>query len=251
MALRRSANCCGTSKGKESFLSLCANHISFGLFYMQAVRFTSGRLSKLHMKKLIDARNSPASLSNFPFNTMKDLEEYADATVCPIYLLLNDAFEEIQKTQSDHPKHSLQIKLDHLSSHIGRAQGIANVLRGMAHNASSRRCYVPTELLIKHKASHEDFLRHQSQKQAVRDVCFDLATFAHQHLTTASSLMKTDYNVLKPWLVLFLPVTPIRAYLDRLQEQDFDVFSPKLHTRTQNLPLKLWWTSMKLKYTSL
>jgi NADH dehydrogenase [ubiquinone] 1 alpha subcomplex assembly factor 6 len=40
---------------------------------------------------------------------------------------------------------------DHVASHLGKAVGLSTILRGTSHHANARRCYIPVELLAKHK----------------------------------------------------------------------------------------------------
>lgn len=40
---------------------------------------------------------------------------------------------------------------DHAASHLGRAVGIATLLRGTAFHAQQRRCYLPLEVLAEYK----------------------------------------------------------------------------------------------------
>uniref|UniRef100_T1JWJ2 Uncharacterized protein n=1 Tax=Tetranychus urticae TaxID=32264 RepID=T1JWJ2_TETUR len=81
------------------------------LFFMRFLRYfacdrlCSGKLTKTWFNRLIDARNSPEGLSNFPFNTMKELETYSENSVSPVLYLINEAM----------------LSTYHIGSHIGKA----------------------------------------------------------------------------------------------------------------------------------
>ncbi|RWS13323.1 NADH dehydrogenase (ubiquinone) complex I: assembly factor 6-like isoform X1 [Dinothrombium tinctorium] len=205
-------------------------------------------LSKKWFKSLIESRNSDINLSNFPFSTLKDLETYFDHSLSPVFYLINEAAKSIytsNATKSSSRSSTLQLKLDHIGNHVAKAQGYANILRGISHNAKYGRCYIPTEMLIKHKLSFEDLLR-KLQTQAVKDVCFELATSSHQHLEKAKALCK-DKDV-HNWLSLFIPIIPIDRYLRRLQQSDFNAFDSKLMRREGSLPLRIWTNFKLMKY---
>lgn len=166
-------------------------------------------------------------------------------------MLLNEVLMADQRPATDSivSSHSLRIKLDHIASHAGKAQGLVNILRGIGHNARSSRCYIPNDMLSASKARHEDFLRGRGDKKEVQDVCFEIASSAHQELDTANKLMAADKKVLKPWLSIFLPLTPVEIYLKKLQSENFNVFSAKVTSRDTNLPLKLWVKSLRIKFS--
>ncbi|KAI1292201.1 NADH dehydrogenase (ubiquinone) complex I, assembly factor 6 -like protein [Halotydeus destructor] len=217
---------------------------------------TGKKLSKRNLKRLIDARNSPNSRSSFPFTTVNQLEEYASSTVCPVYLFLIEvALNNITKQSTDtrsEGDHSIQLKLDHLASHVGSAQALANILRGIAHNARhGNRCYIPTELLVEHGATHEDFLRGLGDRKQVKDVIFAVASLVHQHVETANGIVDDNRKQIKPFMPIFLPLISIETYLNRLRHCDFNVFAGPLNRRDGTLPLKLWWKSIKLKFWPL
>jgi NADH dehydrogenase [ubiquinone] 1 alpha subcomplex assembly factor 6 len=203
------------------------------------------KLSKRWLKRLIEGRNSPVMMTNLPFKSIREMEDYSDSILSPAYYLtIEFALNFKEGTDSTRSSSPLQLKLDHIASHMGKAQGLSNMLRGVRHNAKQGRCYLGSDLLLKHKVSQEDILRGK-QTQPVKDVAFDVATVAHHHLEHGVTLLK-DPDV-KQWVPLFLPLLPVQIYLERLQRMDFDLFHESLGRRDNNLPLKLWWKSLKLK----
>lgn len=141
---------------------------------------------------------------------------------------------------------NLHLKLDHVASHLAKSQGISNILRGLAHNARSGRCYISSDLLNKHQASLQDFLKFRSKKE-VFDICYDLASIANEHLKISKGLLAD--NQIKLFRNLFLPVVPTEAYLKKLEKVNFDVFHKDLYRRDGYFPLKLWMESIKIRFT--
>lgn len=178
----------------------------------------------------MDAKN----LSDFPFLTFEELEKYFDSSVTPVYNLIVKCLTSENKVSA-----KTLIDLDHMSHHLGRAQGISNVLRGVLHNAAHNRCYIPSDLLVKHKTSHEDFLRANASSN-VLDLCFEMATKANQHIETVKSLLR---RIDRQKRLIFLPYIPIQDFLVRLQKSNFNVFEPKLRQRNGFLPLIVWFKS--------
>ena len=200
--------------------------------------FHDANLSKRHFKKLIETRLRQVDRSSFPFDTLKDIEVYNEGTLMPVYSLL---IESWSKSNDKLQKHLLQ--LDHTSSHVSKSLGIVNVLRGIGHNAQRQRCYLPSQVLMKHGVSQEDILRCSGKKE-VQDVCYDVACAAKNHLDIALSQIKS----LKPFSSLFLHVYYCQDYLSRLEKENFNVFSSELYKRSSNMPFQLWAKAMSLRY---
>lgn len=163
---------------------------------------------------------------------MAEIEEYAEGTISPIYYLI------IESAVSKDSDLGLQLRLDHVGSHLGKAEGIGNLLRGLRHNSKYGTCYIPSQLLIKHKASHEDFLRGKTN-QGIQDAVFELATTANHHLNHTKKLIN-ESGAVKKFRDIFLPSYTIGEYLKKLEKLDFDPFHPALSRRNGMLPLKLW-----------
>ncbi|CAG8754971.1 176_t:CDS:2, partial [Racocetra fulgida] len=107
------------------------------------------RLSPLFFKRIIDERE--ANLDDLPYFTIKDLESYGENTAsCLLYLHLESLNVK-------------DVKADHAASHIGKAIGIATILRAFPYLASPVK--------------------------GLDDIVFEVATLAHDHLLTARSLL--------------------------------------------------------------
>ena len=189
--------------------------------------------------------NSHKDSNRFPFERVSDVENYYDSSICPVYLLVTEFLihHEKSKNASLAKKH---LDLDHVSSHLSKAQGISNLLRGVAHNSRCGLCYIPSDLLDKHRAKHEDFLRYRETKP-IFDTCYDLASIAQTHLDKCKSLM-SEGTFPRQYYYIFLPLIFVELSLNRLQKANFNVFHKSLYVRENNLPFKLWFRSLKYRF---
>lgn len=71
--------------------------------------------------------------------------------------------------------------VDHTVSHLGKCQGIVNIIRGIPYNSKSGRISIPQEVLLKYKVSYENIIRNSNEKN-VRDAIYELASRANSHL---------------------------------------------------------------------
>lgn len=76
--------------------------------------------------------------------------------------------------------------VDHAVSHLGKCQGIVNIIRGIPYNSKSGQISIPQDILLKHKVSYENIIRHSSE-QNVRDAIFEMASRANSHLMKVTS----------------------------------------------------------------
>lgn len=188
----------------------------------------SKQLSRQWLNRMIDSRES--ILGDKPHNTVSDLEEYAEKSISStLYLILQS-----MGVQS--------VVCDHVASHIGKLQGITNLIRGIPFNASRGRVYIPSELMAKHKVSQESVAR---GKGDLKEVVYDIACTAHQHLVKARSLQKDTPSDVR---TVYLPAVASSAYLEKLRHADFNVFDGRLHLRNGLLPLSLWWHKVKQSF---
>ncbi|KAK0333221.1 hypothetical protein LTR91_020106 [Friedmanniomyces endolithicus] len=156
-----------------------------------------GKWSKSWFMRVIDTREK--YLSNPPYTSMAALESYAENTYSTLLYL----------TLQSLPMASLTA--DHVASHIGKATGIAAVLRGFPllafpgpppkHNnqnqfggdvGGSRQGAVtlPLDIMAKAGVREEDVLRNGSNAKGLRDAVFAVATRANDHLITARQLLQ-------------------------------------------------------------
>lgn len=179
-------------------------------------------MSKNYLKRLVKARQR---IGNLTFMSVKDIEDYCEQSVSSVYYLLLDAAG------------IKNVHTDHAASHLGKAQGITNLLRSVKYQSRSKYVIpVPQEILMRHGVSQERILRDQAEDKGVEEAVFEMATVAHQHLEKARALAKDDF----PPAVseLLLPALAVERYLDRLRHAHFHVTDPKLQSRDHLLALQ-------------
>uniref|UniRef100_A0A1B6CD17 NADH dehydrogenase (Ubiquinone) complex I, assembly factor 6 n=1 Tax=Clastoptera arizonana TaxID=38151 RepID=A0A1B6CD17_9HEMI len=125
------------------------------------------KLKKRHLQQLITSRTE--HLLSPKYKSLEDVEKYSEQSVSSIYyLLLQSAGIE-------------NIHADHAASHLGKAQGISNLIRSIPHNLQRRLLIFPQDILLKHNISQESILRAKNDKP-IRDAVFEIASRANQHL---------------------------------------------------------------------
>lgn len=178
------------------------------------------------------------------------MEKYADQTVSSVLFLVLESCGV------------RNVNADHAASHLGKAQGIVNLLRLMVFNFNfleyiffqffrtvplAKKLHImplPKEILAKHKVSEEEVYR-GIPSERLCECTFEVASRAHQHLVKARSLMR---KVPEEGRAALLPAVSVDVYLQRLQEVNHDVLNPKLQQRHWKLLPKLWITNFKNKY---
>ncbi|KAL1921258.1 uncharacterized protein VTP21DRAFT_10974 [Calcarisporiella thermophila] len=180
------------------------------------------KLSSSWFKRLVTAREE--NLEDPQYITTADMETYAEHTAsCLIYLSL-----EMLGVHD--------IDADHIASHLGKAVGIATMLRSLPFHASQRRLVLPVETSAKHNVSQEDVFRNGNSHE-LQDAVFEVASAAHSHLQHSRSLFSKTTSRALP---AFLHAIPSRNYLLRLEKSDFNVYDPSLASKDWKLPLELW-----------
>lgn len=163
----------------------------------QQLEQTTGRQTRQTVKfwtsRLIQTREK--HLDNPPFTNMTNLEDYAEN----IYSTMMYA------TLAAIPMRS--IDMDHLASHIGKAAGIAAVLRSipqlvapqikrspnagaMSSVTKEPTLLLPLDVMAEHSVKEEDVFRHGPQAEGLSEAIFAVATRANDHLITAREMMK-------------------------------------------------------------
>ena len=138
-------------------------------------------------------------LSNPPYPDLAALESYAENTYSTLMYLTLQAL----------PMNSLSA--DHLASHIGKATGIATVLRGLPLIAfppgpkshSNQEAFggavgatrqgavlLPLDIMAEYGVKEEEVLRKGAEAQGLKDAVFAVATRANDHLITAREMLK-------------------------------------------------------------
>lgn len=188
------------------------------------------KITKHFLKRLVTARDrSP----NQQFISCKDMEDYADQTVSPIYFLLL----EICGVKN--------LKVDHAASHLGKAQGITNLLRSIPYTGRSQTLSIPQEILVKNGVSQERILRSKLNDKGVEDCIFEVATIAHQHIEKVRSLKE---DIPKSVRSIFLPTIAVDRYLERLRKARFQLTDQRVLQRDSMLPVAIYWNSLRSNF---
>jgi len=147
--------------------------------------------------KVINAREQYMDNRSYP--SLDALETYAENTYSSLMYLTLAAL----------PLHSMAA--DHVASHIGKATGIAAVLRGLpliafppapnhhSNNAafggtiggSSGAVLLPLDIMAGSGVKEEDILRQGAKAPGLKDAVFQVATRANDHLITAREMLKS------------------------------------------------------------
>ncbi|CAI5960094.1 unnamed protein product [Closterium sp. NIES-64] len=106
------------------------------LVALGAVRQATG-ITKPWLMRVIAARMEDLERAAFPPNTIADVEQYADSTSSALlYLSLQAAGIN-------------SVHADHAASHVGKAEGMALLLRGASYHAAQRRSHIPLDVAAK------------------------------------------------------------------------------------------------------
>ncbi|KAJ5678071.1 uncharacterized protein N7477_003704 [Penicillium maclennaniae] len=151
------------------------------------------RISKGWLTRLINAREQ--TLTNDPYPNIAALEQYAENTYSTLMYLTLSALPMASVTA------------DHVASHIGKAAGIAAVLRGLplvAFPAPAARSpsgssvsagpkqgavMLPLDIMAQAGVKEEEVLRRGADAEGLRDAVFAVATRASDHLITVEQML--------------------------------------------------------------
>ncbi|OQO14453.1 hypothetical protein B0A48_01330 [Cryoendolithus antarcticus] len=198
--------------------------------------------------RLIDTREK--NLSNPPYPSLTHLETYAENTYSTLLYLTLQAL----------PMGSLTA--DHIASHIGKATGIAAVLRGLPliafpgpPNKHSNQpsqpgsdigatrqgaVLLPLDIMAEHSVREEDVLRNGASAQGLRDAVFAVATRANDHLITARQMLSSisageeaghDFEHQDEEEHVYLPTSAMKETPKQEVDRAFGVFMPALATQ--------------------
>ena len=71
--------------------------------------------------------------------------------------------------------------MDHASSHLGKAIGITQLLRGTVYHAQRRRVYLPTDLMSREGVTHDQLTRGEPSAE-LNNVVYEVASTAKVRL---------------------------------------------------------------------
>ncbi|KAH6642129.1 Squalene/phytoene synthase-domain-containing protein [Boeremia exigua] len=152
------------------------------------------RLSKNWFHRIINTREQ--HLANPPYPTLQALESYAENTYSTLMYLTLSALPQAS------------ITTDHIASHIGKATGIAAVLRGVPLVAfpqpapagtaghitgqsgpTQGAVLLPLDVMAEANVKEEDVFRMGGAAPGLQDAVFAVATRANDHLITARDML--------------------------------------------------------------
>ncbi|KAL9091964.1 MAG: hypothetical protein Q9159_001109 [Coniocarpon cinnabarinum] len=155
------------------------------------------KLSKNWVLRIVNEREK--HLHNPPMPDLKALEGYAENTYSSLLYLTLQALPMASVTA------------DHVASHIGKAQGIVAVLRGLplvafpapqTHTPQGQfagpagggqrqgAVTLPLDVMAKHNVREHEVLKKGIEAAGLRDAIFEVATRANDHLITAREMVK-------------------------------------------------------------
>ncbi|KAH8409218.1 hypothetical protein KR009_010819 [Drosophila setifemur] len=188
------------------------------------------KLNRMYLRRLVTARERS---TNQAFQSLRELEEYADQAFSSMLHLL----VEVAGVQD--------VQVDHAASHLGKAQGIATLLRAIPHTGRQQSVCVPLEVLVRHGVSQERIIRGRSDDKGVEDCIFEVASSANTHLKLARQLQDQVPRVVRK---IFLPAVATSGYLERLQHANFLLNHKTCVGRDTLLPARLFWKSLLNAY---
>ncbi|KAL4920457.1 Squalene/phytoene synthase [Aspergillus aurantiobrunneus] len=153
------------------------------------------KLSKNWLNRMINAREQ--TLTNDPYPNLEALENYAESTYSTLLYL----------TLSAMPMAS--VTADHVASHIGKAVGIAAILRGLPIVAFPQQAQqaqgawagavqggtrqgaimLPLDVMAQAGVKEEEVFRRGAEAEGLRDAVFTVATRASDHLITVQQML--------------------------------------------------------------
>lgn len=162
---------------------------------------TQGRahISKSWLTRMVTAREQ--TLTNDPYPNIAALESYAENTYSTLMYLTLSALPMASVTA------------DHVASHIGKAAGIAAVLRGLplvafppppsiapsgaaanigqgtGAGAKQGAVMLPLDVMAQAGVKEEEVLRRGAEAEGLRDAVFTVATRASDHLITVEQML--------------------------------------------------------------
>lgn len=162
-----------------------------------------------------------------------DIERYGEHTQGSLLYLTLEALGE------------RNVDADHAASHIGKALAIVTLLRATPFHCASGYRWFPDAVMGQHGLSEGMLFGAAAEDAdpAVRErICgavYDLACVAHSHLRHARDMESRVPDAAVPAL---LPAEIAGMFLERLEQEQFDVFSPSLARKKH---LSLQWRLLK------
>jgi len=186
----------------------------------------------IYLQRIIEAReyelDSPMHID------MESLLSHAESTSSALNLAL---LSLLRLSPAEH--------LTHSASHIGVAHSIASLLRALPYHASKGVMVIPANVLAHNDVNLEEIFRRGPEASGIKDAVREFAAFADEQLILAREKMKrlsgSSVSVPREAMPIFLGAIPVSNFLRRLEEENFDAFTPKLQVRSNvRLPWQIW-----------
>lgn len=190
------------------------------------------------LRDLVGARVSSKVLGYKQFETTRELELYCFKSNQPIYQLMWRA--DLQRHNHWNPDEELRTALESVSSDLGIAQGLSNVIRGIPYNSTKNCCYIPKDLLMKHNLTNRDFVNKKLDGEKIRPAVESLAQRCQEFNDRAYNELKLTKN----YKTIFLPRVAIQSSLNALKGRNYNICDPIVNRRNKLLPLKLKLSSI-------
>lgn len=203
------------------------------------------QLTKRWFERSLEARYANFSSGSNQFETMADLENYAEYGQSSILYLLLQVLnsEDIADVQAD--------KNYIAASHVGVSYGICALLRGMAHHSTMNSTFIPSEIRAKHSLMDNTVLKgpkSPEQLVALKNATYELSSQALAHLEEARKLNQAG-SLIKHNICTLYPSQSSQIYLDRLEMHDFDPFTAFSGDHENFYSLKYNWALFQSSWT--
>ncbi|TXT05960.1 hypothetical protein VHUM_03721 [Vanrija humicola] len=135
--------------------------------------------------------------------------------------------------------------LAHTLSHLAHLLTVTSLLRAVPALVAKRELNFPADVKEQHGVVDEEVFRKGAAADGFRDAAFTIATRGIDELITARRDLKKDDGKVVPaaGLPIFLSAVPAERYLKRLEQADFDVFSPQLQKHDWRLAPSIFWAA--------
>lgn len=193
---------------------------------------------KTCLKDLIGARVSAKVLGYQSFKSAQELELYCSKSNSSLYHLSTELSFQLYNIW--HTNDDIKPTIGSVAEKLGVAHGLSNIIRGIPYNSTKNCCYIPEDMLLKHKLTKRDFANNNLDGNKIKDVVEELATRC-QELLTDSYLEAIDIpNFFRQ---IFLPRVAIQANLNKLRKCNYNICDVNLKRRNELLPLNIWMAS--------
>ena len=201
---------------------------------LEALRYTLDvtALPKYRLQRIVSAKEQD-QVAHQPPQTLEDLEQLAEATQSNLlYLQLEAA--GIKNADADHA-----------ASHLGKAVGIASLLRGTLPLLQRGISYMPVQLCAQHGVSTEELYRGINLDSAgMREVVYEVASAANGHLQACQELHGRPEAVPREARQLFMSSVACKLFLEALQKCNFNLTDKRM----QGGGFTPLWHILSLKY---